>query len=99
MKNMNMPVQFTPQHLYQSILPNWEVSLFNIDVGSSTNPEVEQKILNEVGSYGKQIGHLSDALEVVIKQLKLLDKDLSEQERDAIQIFLGDVAKVRSIKK
>lgn len=41
---------------------------------------------------------MAEALEVVIKQLNLLDKDLSQQDRDAIQIFLGDIAKVRAIK-
>ena len=53
---------------------------------------------NEPG-YGKQIGHLAEALEVLIQKLKILDRtDLSEDDRDALQVFLGDVAAIRQIK-
>lgn len=96
MGNISRPL--VPSSLNQSILPNWGFSFFNINLGASSKPEVEYEVLDNVGSYGKQIGHLSEALEVVIKQLNLLDKDLPQEDRDAIQIFLGDIAKVRTIK-
>jgi len=98
MNNISVPLQLAPSNLSQSILPNWGFSFFNINLGSSSNPEIEHDVLQNVGSYGKQIGHLSEALEVVINQLHLLDKDLSQEDRDALQIFLGDIAKVRAIK-
>jgi len=98
MNNVSIPVQLAPTSLNQPILPNWGFSFFNINLGASSNPEIEQQVLAEVGSYGKQIGRLAEALEVVINKLNLLDKDLNQDERDAIVQFLGDVADVRSIK-
>jgi hypothetical protein len=94
-----MPLQLAPGNLTQPILPNWSFNLFSVNLGASSNAAVEQAVLQNVGSYGKQIGHLAEALEVVIKKLKLLEGTaLSQGDRDAIQVFLGDVAAVRKVK-
>lgn len=94
-----MPVQLAPNSLVQPILPNWSFNLFSVNLGATSNATVEQQALEQVGSYGKQIGHLAEALEVVIQKLQLLDsKDLSQGDKDALQVFLGDVAAVRKIK-
>jgi hypothetical protein len=94
-----MPLQLAPSSLTQPILPNWSFNLFSVNLGATSNAAIEQEALQNVGSYGKQIGHLAEALEVVINRLKLLDTaKLSQEERDAIQVFLGDVAAVRNIK-
>lgn len=94
-----MPVQLAPSSLTQPVLSNWSFNLFSVNLGSTSNAEVEQQVIEQVGSYGKQIGHLTEALEVVIKKLHLLDsKELSQNERDALLVFLGDVAAVRKIK-
>lgn len=99
MNNFSIPVQLAPTTLTQPILPNWSFNLFNVDLGASTNPDVEDKALKQVGSYGRQIGRLAEALEVVIQKLQLLDhKDLTPDQRDALQVFLGDVSEVRKIK-
>lgn len=99
MANVYMPVQLAPSSLTQPVLSNWSFNLFSVNLGSTSNAEVEQQVIEQVGSYGKQIGHLTEALEVVIKKLHLLDsKELSQNERDALLVFLGDVAAVRKIK-
>lgn len=99
METFYMPLQLAPSTLTQPILPNWSFNLFSVNLGATSNPAIEQEALQNVGSYGKQIGHLAEALEVVIKRLKLLDTaELSKEDRDAIQVFLGDVAAVRNIK-
>ncbi|MDP3253589.1 MAG: hypothetical protein Q8M77_16915 [Hydrogenophaga sp.] len=99
MEYVYMPLQLAPADLNQPILPNWSFHLFNVNLGASSNADLEQAALQKVGSYGKQIGHLSEALEVVIRQLRLLDsKNLSREERDTIAVFLGDVAAVRKLK-
>lgn len=99
MENVYMPLQFAPTSLNQPILPNWSFNLLNVNLGASTNAAIEQEALETVGSYGKQIGHLAEALEVVIGKLKLLEsKDLSQAERDTLRVFLGDVSAVRKIK-
>jgi hypothetical protein len=99
MSNVYMPLQLAPSTLTQPILPNWSFSLFSVNLGSSSDAKVEQQALEQVGSYGKQIGHLAEALEVIVQQLKLLQsKQLSQEEKDALQVFLGDVSAVRKIK-
>ena len=68
-------------------------------LSQTSNAKVEEKALEQVGSYGKQIGHLAEALEVVVQRLRLLEsKDLTQEDKDALQVFLGDVAAVRKIK-
>jgi hypothetical protein len=68
----------------------------SLNLGTSSNTKVEQQVLEQVGSYGKQIGHLAEALELVIQMLHLMEhKDLSQHGKDAVQVFLGDVAAVR----
>jgi hypothetical protein len=99
LENVQIPLQIAPESLYQPILPGWQLSLFSVNLGASSDAEMEKSTIQQVGSYGKQIGHLAEALEVVIKQLKLLDsKGLSQDDRDALQVFLGDVAGVRGVK-
>lgn len=91
--------QLAPTSLTQPILPNWQFHLFNVNLGTSSNPAVEQAALARVGSYGRQIGHLAEALELVVQRLKLLEsKDLTPDEKDVIQVFLGDVSTIRQIK-
>jgi hypothetical protein len=99
MTNVHMPLQLAPSSLTQPILPNWSFNLFSVNMGASSNAEVERQVLDQVGSYGKQIGHLAEALEVVIERLQLLEsKDLPSGDRDALRVFLGEVAAVRKIK-
>lgn len=98
MGDVTIPVQLAPGTLYQPILPNWRVSLFTVNLGESSNPAVEKAAIERIGSYGKQIGHLAEALEVVIEQLRLLDADLAPREKDALKVFLGDVAAARGLK-
>jgi len=94
-----VPLQLAPSSLTQPILPNWSFHLFNVDLGASSNAAVEQEALEKVGSYGRQIGHLAEALELIVGKLKLLEsKDLSQKEKDVLRVFLGDVSAVRQIK-
>ena len=99
MENVYMPLQLAPTSLNQPILPNWSFNLFNVNLGASSNAAVEQEVLQTVGSYGRQLGHLAEALEVVINRLGLLESTkLSRAEKDTLRVFLGDVSGVRKIK-
>ena len=98
MEIVYMPLQWAPTSLNQPILPNWSFNLFNVNLGSSANAAVEQEALEKVGSYGRQIGHIAEALEVIVGKLNLLEGNgLSQQEKDVLRVFLGDVAAVRKI--
>lgn len=99
MPDVHMPVQMAPTVLQQPILPNWSFNLMSVNLGRSNDVSVEMDALQRVGSYGRQIGRLSEALEVVIRRLRLLDDDgLSDRERDTLTIFLATVAEVRALK-
>ena len=69
----------------------------NINLGQTPHPEIEQKVLDEVGSYGRQLGRIGDVLEVLIDRLPQLD--LTPSERDAVAILKGQLAEVRKVKQ
>ena len=47
-----------------------QIGLVNIHLGQSSAPEVERDILNEVGSYGKQLGRVGDVLIVLLNHFR-----------------------------
>ncbi len=59
-----------PQTLTQTINPwSWtfgDFSLFTVNLGTSRAPEVETRVLDEVGSYGRQLGRVGEALAAVV---------------------------------
>lgn len=92
-----------PEKLWQAINP-WtfyqqgaQIGLINIDLGSTPAPETEQKILDDVGSYGRQIGRIGDALEVLLRHVPM--ENISAEEQDALDILKGQLAEVRRIKR
>jgi hypothetical protein len=99
MSNVYMPLQLIPSTLTQPILPNWSFNLFSVNLGTTSNAAIEREALEKVGSYGKQLGHVAEALEVLIHKLGVLDStELSQSDKDAVRVFLGDVAAIRQIK-
>ncbi|MBS1143858.1 MAG: hypothetical protein H6R14_1264 [Proteobacteria bacterium] len=73
-----------------------QLGLVNINLGRSGNPEVEQEVLDEVGSYGKQLGCIGDALAVLIKHVRL--DELAPAERDAITKLRFQLEAIEQIK-
>jgi hypothetical protein len=88
----------------QSILPwrwafDWignQFSVFTINLGRSSAPKVETEILEEVGSYGRQLGRLSEAVEVLVERLPR--DQLSKPEREAIEAFSVQMREIKKIK-
>ncbi len=102
---MPKPFQLSlaPEQLWQAINP-WsfyqqgaQFGLINIELGRTAHPEVEQAVLDEVGSYGRQLGRIGDALEVLMNHVKL--DDLSPAESDALNILRGQLAEIRKVKQ
>jgi heterodisulfide reductase subunit C len=52
-------------------------------MGKSSDPELEAEILEDVGSYGRQIGQLGDAIRVLLDHVKL--GELTEVEQQAVK--------------
>jgi len=65
--------------------------------GQTHEPELERAILDEVGSYGRQLGRLGDALEVLLRHANL--DDLSDAEQGTLDILMGQLAEIRAIKQ
>jgi len=74
------------------------IGLFNIDLGLSRNPAVEQAVLDEVGSYGRQIGRLTEALVVVLDAFEP-KRPLTPAEAAAIDDLRLMAAHVEAIKR
>ena len=73
-----------------------QFGLINIDLGGAADSDLERKILKTVGSYGRQLGRVGDALEVILRHVKL--EDLSSDEQDALAVLKGQLAQVRQAK-
>jgi hypothetical protein len=88
----------------QAINPwNWffkseggQFGLVNINLGKSADPELEQRILDDVGSYGRQIGRIGDVLELLLDHVKV-DR-MSAKERTVIEDFKLQLAQVKRLK-
>ncbi|MDZ7865556.1 hypothetical protein [Acidovorax sp.] len=74
-----------------------QVGLININMGKSSDPALEQKIIEDVGSYGRQIGQLSDALLAVLQHMKTDTWDA--ESRDAVEAFRLQVKEVAKLKE
>jgi hypothetical protein len=70
------------------------------DLGKSADPLLEQQILDDVGTYGRQIGQLSDGLEQVLVHLQA-DKwrGKSKEAVDAFRIQLAQVNRPKAKRK
>ena len=95
-------LSLAPDRLWQAINP-WsfynqgaQLGFINVNLGRTPRPDIEQKLLDEVGSYGRQIGRIGDALEVLIDHVPL--EGLSRDETDALNILKGQLAEVRKVK-
>ena len=87
----------------QSILP-WsffsrflgQIGFININNAKTPDPGLETTIVEEVGSYGRQIGRIADALDVLVGTI---DRSaLSEKQLLAIMAFREQLSEVRAIK-
>lgn len=70
----------------------------NVYVGDSSAPEVEKDALDRVGSYGKQLGQVCDALIAVLKLLPNRDS-LSPAEKAAIDKFEAMANEIATVKE
>ena len=98
-----MQFSLAPEQLWQAINPltfyqqGSQIGFININAGATPRPDIEQAILDEVGSYGRQIGRIGDALEVLLRRVKL--EGVTEAEQRTLDILKGQIAQVKEIKE
>jgi hypothetical protein len=88
----------------QSINPwSWYLSsvggqfgLVNINLGKSADPALEQQILDEVGSYGRQLGRLGEALAVLLKHVD--PAVLNDDEKKTLWAFEAQMTEIERLK-
>jgi hypothetical protein len=70
----------------------------NVYLGESSAPEVEADILDRVGTYGRQLGQLIDAVTVLLEHLPAHAK-LTPDDRKAIAAFETMANEIAGIKE
>jgi hypothetical protein len=70
------------------------------NLGKSSDPDLEKEIIQDVGTYGKQLGQIGDALQVLINHVKL-DKLTVDEKRAilALQFQLAEVDRLKAKRK
>ena len=75
-----------------------QFGLVNINLGKSSDPAVEEEILEDVASYGKQLGRIEDALIVLIDNFPAI-ATLKEPEQKAIKALRDIVVETGNVKR
>jgi hypothetical protein len=76
-----------------------QTGFININNVRAGDPEVERRIIEDVASYGRQLGRIMEALDVVIGHLRLGERtDLTADERHALQDLSDLVRQVQMLK-
>ena len=82
---------------FTSFMTGGQFGLVNINMGQSSEPKVEEEVLSDVATYGKQLGRIGDALIVLLAHFhprKPLTADESKAI-DALNCMLDKVADVK----
>ena len=79
-------------------LDNSPVSFFSVNLGQSSASEVEDRVLNEVGSYGKQLGKIGDVMAIIVSRM-VKEDGLSPEDEKALWSLKLMLDSIESIKK
>ena len=74
-----------------------QVGLVNIELGQSSNPAIEEEVLSDVASYGKQLGRIEDALLVLLAHFRP-DRPLTAEEDAAIAALKAMADEIAAVK-
>src|SRR5207248_8463159 len=74
-----------------------QIGLVNIELGQSSNPAIEEEVLTDVASYGKQLGRIEDALIVLFAHFRP-ERALTAGEEAAIGALKAMVEEVAAVK-
>nr|WP_321984983.1 hypothetical protein [uncultured Lichenicoccus sp.] len=106
MPDVNLPVSIPLAAAYRNWLSMFnaygntygnQTGLINVMLGTSTNPAVEQQVVSDVGSYGKQLGRIGDVVAVLLRHLPH-DVKLSAEDQRAVtdlKSMLNEIANIK----
>ena len=75
-----------------------QFGLININLGQSSEPKIEEEVLSDVGTYGRQLGRIGDALVVLLAHFRPAEP-LTTEETEAIselKEMLDRIAKIKT---
>jgi hypothetical protein len=69
----------------------------NVYLGESSSPETEAEILDRVGTYGRQLGQITDAIIVLLRHLPHRASLTSEESKaiEALEKMANDIAGIK----
>lgn len=75
-----------------------QFGLININLGQSSAPEVEEEVLSDVGTYGKQLGRIGDVLTVLLRHFHPVEPLTAEETKaiDALNDMLRQIAAIKA---
>jgi len=76
----------------------WSGNQISVNLGEAGSPETEAEILRRVGSYGRQLGRITDAMIVLLRHLPR-DANFTQEEQDAFAAFKKMVDQTADIKE
>jgi hypothetical protein len=75
-----------------------QFGLININLGQSTEPKVEEDVLTDVGTYGKQLGRIGDVLIVLLAHFHPAVALTADETKaiDDLKEMLEEVARIKA---
>jgi hypothetical protein len=74
-----------------------QTGFININTSRTDNPELERRIVEDVASYGRQLGRIIDALDVLVAHLPADGRTPDEQ--DALRAFTDLAGRIATVKE
>lgn len=74
-----------------------QFGLVNIELGQSSNPAVEDEVLSDVASYGKQLGRIEDVLTVLLAHFRP-ERPLTDDEERALATLDEMTRRIAAVK-
>lgn len=74
-----------------------QLGLVNINLGFSPDPTLERNILDEVGTYGRQLGRIGEALQVLLAHV---DRSrMNDDEKKALWAFEAQMEAIGRVRQ
>lgn len=75
-----------------------QFSLFSLNLGRSPAPEIEQKVLEDVASYGRQLGRIGEAMLVLMDHFEP-KQSLGKDEQKALADLRAMLTEIAGVKE